>query len=66
MASLHADVRFYTTAMFADDVDEVLSDLHYEKANLVGISYGTTGEQVFSTRHPDRVRTMTLLSWHAS
>jgi pimeloyl-ACP methyl ester carboxylesterase len=62
LASLHADLRFYTTAMFADDVDEVLSDLHYEKANLVGISYGTTGEQVFSTRHPDRVRTMTLLS----
>ena len=62
LASLHADLRFYTTAMFADDVDEVLSDLHYEKANLVGISYGATAEQVFSTRHPDRVRTMTLLS----
>ncbi len=62
LASLHADLRFYTTAMFADDVDEVLSDLHYEKANLVGISYGTTAEQVFSMRHPDRVRTMTLLS----
>ena len=60
--SLQADLRFYTTAMFADDVDEVLSDLHYKKANLVGISYGTTGEQVFLTRHPDRVRTMTLLS----
>ena len=28
----------------------------------MGISYGTTGEQVFLTRHPDRVRTMTLLS----
>ena len=62
VASLQADLRFYTTAMFADDVDEVLSELHYEKANLVGISYGTTGEQVFLTRHPDRVRTMTLLS----
>jgi pimeloyl-ACP methyl ester carboxylesterase len=67
LASLHlglrqADLRFYTTASFADDVDEVLSDLHYDKANLVGISYGATAEQVFSTRHPDRVRTMTLLS----
>ncbi len=62
LKGLHADLRFYTTAMFADDVDEVLSELHYEKANLVGISYGTTGEQVFLTRHPDRVRTMTLLS----
>ncbi len=62
LASLHTDLRLYTTANFADDVDEVLSDLHYEKVNLVGISYGTTAEQVFSMRHPDRVRTMTLLS----
>ena len=62
LASLHADLRFYTTAMFADDLDEVLSDLHYDKVNLVGISYGPTSEQVFLTRHPDRVRTMTLLS----
>jgi pimeloyl-ACP methyl ester carboxylesterase len=62
LAGVHADLRFYTTAMFVDDVDEVLSDLHYERANLVGISYGATAEQVFSMRHPDRVRTMTLLS----
>ena len=62
LKGLHADLRFYTTAMFADDVDEVLSGLHYSQANLVGISYGTTAEQVFSARHPDRVRTMTLLS----
>ena len=55
-------MRFYTTSNFADDVDEVLADLDYAKANLVGISYGATAEQVFSTRHPDRVRTMTLLS----
>jgi len=62
LAGLHEDLRFYTTAMFADDVDEVLSELHYGKANLVGISYGATAEQVFLMRHPDRVRTMTLLS----
>ena len=48
--------------MFADDVDEVLADLDYKQANLVGISYGATAEQVFLARHPDRVRTMTLLS----
>jgi len=62
LANLQADLRFYTTPNFADDVDEVLSDLHYDKANLVGISYGTTAEQVFLTKHRDRVRTMTLLS----
>jgi pimeloyl-ACP methyl ester carboxylesterase len=60
--SLDGDPRFYTTSLFADDVDEVLDDLHYPQANLVGISYGTAAEQVFLARHPDRVRTMTLLS----
>jgi len=59
--SLDGDPRFYTTSMFADDVDEVLAELHYPQANLVGISYGTTAEQVFLARHPNRVRTMTLL-----
>ena len=48
--------------MFADDVDEVLSDLHYGKVDLVGASYGATSEQVFLVRHPKRVRTMTLIS----
>ena len=59
---LKADLRFYTTAMFADDVDEVLSDLHYGKVDLVGASYGATSEQMFLMRHPKRVRTMTLIS----
>ncbi|MGO9149254.1 MAG: alpha/beta hydrolase [Acidimicrobiales bacterium] len=59
---LKADLRFYTTAMFADDVDEVLSDLHYGKVDLVGASYGATSEQMFLVRHPKRVRTMTLIS----
>jgi pimeloyl-ACP methyl ester carboxylesterase len=60
--SLDGDPRFYTTSLFADDVDEVLAALDYRRANLVGISYGATAEQVFLARHPDRVRTMTLLS----
>jgi pimeloyl-ACP methyl ester carboxylesterase len=60
--SLESDPRFYATAVFADDVDQVLADLDYAQANLVGISYGPTAEQVFLARHPDRVRTMTLLS----
>jgi pimeloyl-ACP methyl ester carboxylesterase len=60
--SLDGDPRFYTTSQFVDDVDEILADLDYAQANLVGISYGATAEQVFLARHPDRVRTMTLLS----
>jgi pimeloyl-ACP methyl ester carboxylesterase len=61
LAGLHGDLRFYTTAMFADDVNQLLSALHYAKANLVGLSYGVTAEQVFLLRHPNRVRTMTLI-----
>jgi pimeloyl-ACP methyl ester carboxylesterase len=59
---LKANLAFYTTAMAADDLNEVLGDLHYAKVNLLGISYGTTAEQVFLLRHPTLVRTMTLLS----
>ncbi len=62
LSHLQADLRFYTSAMFSDDVDEVLADLHYGKVDLVGASYGATSEQVFLVRHPKRVRTMTLIS----
>jgi pimeloyl-ACP methyl ester carboxylesterase len=62
LAHLHGDLRFYTTAMFTDDVNQVLAALHYATVNLIGASYGATAEQVFLLRHPGRVRTMTLLS----
>jgi pimeloyl-ACP methyl ester carboxylesterase len=62
LAHLPGDLRFYTTAMYADDVNQVLGDLHYAKANFVGISYGTIAEQVFLLRHPGRVRTLTMIS----
>jgi len=62
LAHLPGDLRFYTTAMYVDDVNQLLGDLHYAEANLMGISYGTDVEQVFLLRHPARVRTMTLLS----
>ena len=62
LAHLHGDLRFYTSAMIADDISQVLTALHYRKANLVGLSYGPTLEQVFLLRHPSQVRTMTLIS----
>ena len=62
LAHLNGDLRFYTTAMYVDDVNQLLGDLHYAKVNLMGISYGTTVEQVFLLRHPERVRTMTMQS----
>jgi pimeloyl-ACP methyl ester carboxylesterase len=62
LAHLHGDLRFYTTAMFTDDVSQLLGDLHYTRADFVGISYGTAAEQVFLIRHPGQVRTLTLIS----
>jgi pimeloyl-ACP methyl ester carboxylesterase len=62
LASLHGDLRYYTTTMFTDDVSQVLTALHYGPANLIGISYGTAAAQVFALQHPAQVRTMTLLS----
>jgi pimeloyl-ACP methyl ester carboxylesterase len=57
-----ADLRFYTSAMAAEDVAQVLTALHYTKVNLYGGSYGATAAQVFQQMFPDRVRTMTLVS----
>jgi pimeloyl-ACP methyl ester carboxylesterase len=62
LAGIRSDLPFYTTAMYADDVNQLLGDLHYATVNLMGISYGTVAEQVFLLRHPGRVRTMTLQS----
>jgi pimeloyl-ACP methyl ester carboxylesterase len=55
-----ADLRFYTSAMAAEDVAQVLTALHYTKVNLYGGSYGATAAQVFQQMFPDPVRTMTL------
>jgi pimeloyl-ACP methyl ester carboxylesterase len=62
LAHLPGDLRFYTTAMYADDVNQVLAGLHYAKVNRMGISYGTAVEQMFLLRHPGRVRTITMQS----
>jgi pimeloyl-ACP methyl ester carboxylesterase len=62
LTHLHGDLRFYTTAMYTDDVSQILTALHYAPANLIGGSYGATAAQVFLLRHPGQVRTMTLIS----
>jgi len=62
LAHLPGDLRFYTTAMYVDDVSQLLGALHYAKVNLMGISYGTAVEQVFLLRHPGQVRTITMQS----
>ncbi len=54
------DLTLYTTAIGADDLDEVRAWLGYDKLNLAGYSYGTRMAQVYLKRHPQSVRTVTL------
>jgi len=56
-----ADLRQYTTAAFADDIDEVRQWLGYGKINLSGGSYGTRMAQVYWRRHPETVRSVVLI-----
>ena len=55
-----ADLSQYTTAISADDLNEVRQWLGYGKINLHGASYGTTMAQVYWRRHPDTVRSVML------
>ena len=55
-----ADLRFYTTPVAMDDLDEVRSRLGYERINLWGVSYGTRAALVYVRRHGERVRSVIL------
>ncbi len=55
-----ADLRQYTTSIFADDLDEVRQAMGYDKINLFGGSYGTRAGLVYLRRHGDHVRTIAL------
>ena len=55
-----ADLTQYTTAIFADDADEVRQWLGYESINLHGGSYGTDMAQVYWRRHAKTVRSVVL------
>ncbi|HJP90839.1 MAG TPA: alpha/beta fold hydrolase, partial [Pyrinomonadaceae bacterium] len=55
-----ADLKLYTTAIAADDMDEVRAALGYEQLNLIGGSYGTRAALTYLKRYPKHVRTATL------
>lgn len=55
-----ADVRHYTTADGADDLDALRRQFGIETLNLVGGSYGTRMAQVYLRRYPERVRSVIL------
>lgn len=55
-----ADLRFYTTPIAMDDLDEVRAALGYERINLFGASYGTRAALVYMRKYPKRVRSAML------
>lgn len=58
---LDADLRWYTTKTYVDDVNEVRQALGYDQINIAGESYGGTVVQVYLNEHPETVRTATVL-----
>ncbi len=60
LEALDADVRWYANETIADDLDEVLTVLGYDRVNVWGGSYGTRAALVFSRRHSQRVRSVIL------
>ena len=58
--SLGARVALYSTALAADDLDAVLEGLGIAQVGLYGDSYGTYFAQVFTLRHPQRLRALVL------
>jgi pimeloyl-ACP methyl ester carboxylesterase len=61
LEELDADLRWYTTKTYVDDVNEVRQALGYDKINIAGESYGGTVVQVYLNEHPETVRTAALL-----
>ena len=55
-----ADLRLYTTAIIAQDLDQVRGALGAERWNVFGGSYGTRLAQEYTRRFGSRVRTLTL------
>jgi pimeloyl-ACP methyl ester carboxylesterase len=60
MAGYDADLRYYTTSIAMDDLDDVRAYLGYDKINVYGGSYGTRAGLVYMRQHGDRVRTAVL------
>ena len=55
-----ADLRFYTTPVAVDDIDEVRAWLGYERINIYGSSYGSRAALVYLKRHPRHVRAVVI------
>jgi len=62
LPKLDMDLRYYTTSVAMDDLDEVRETLGYEKINLFGGSYGATAAQYYLRQHEQHVRSVVLFS----
>lgn len=60
LAGYDADVRFYTTPIAMDDLDDVRAHLGFDRINLYGGSYGTRAALVYVRQHGEHVRSMVL------
>jgi pimeloyl-ACP methyl ester carboxylesterase len=55
-----ADLKFYTTLLGIDDLDDVRHALGFDKINLYAISHGSQAALEYLRHYPDHVRTATL------
>ena len=55
-----ADLRFYTTSIAMQDLDDVRRALGYQTVNLWGGSYGTRAALVYLREHGEHVRAVVL------
>jgi pimeloyl-ACP methyl ester carboxylesterase len=60
LAGYDADVRFYTTSIAMDDLNDVREHLGYQRINLYGGSYGTRAALEYVRRWGGHVRAMVL------
>jgi pimeloyl-ACP methyl ester carboxylesterase len=57
----------YSTAVYADQVGAFLAAIGVERAHVAGMSLGAAVGIHLATRHPGRVRSLSLHSgWHAT
>lgn len=55
-----SDLRFYTTEIVVDDLEEVRQALGYGPINVYGTSYGSRVAQVYMRRHPKGLRAVAM------
>lgn len=55
-----ADLRFYTTKLFVEDLNDVRQALGYPTISIAAFSYGTLAAQEYMRRYPSQVRSAFL------